>query len=151
MTGWIAVQRELLINHHLENSPLQIRTDSVVGSQEAVRVGFYTAGVHNAGGVHLHFTSPPQYFLSWCSTSRTNFPTTLPTETDKIWTLTLTRTSSTVRLIITSNNKEILNVVLTSTTCTDSHWSTIWSRDVETIYFPSGDTASDYFRPGKFN
>ena len=151
MTGWIAVQREVLINHHLENSPLQIRTDSVVGSEEEVRVGFYTAGGDNAGGVYLYFTSPPKYFLSWCSKSRTKFPTTLPTETDKIWTVTLSRTSGNVRVMINCNNKEVLNVVLSSTTCSYSGWSTIWSRDVEKIQFRSCcDRASDYYRPGKF-
>ena len=138
------------INYDLENSPLQIRTDSVVGSREEVQVWFYTAGGDIAGEVLLFFTSPPQYRLYLCGISRTNFPTALPTETDKIWTITLTRTSGIVRVIINCNNKEVLNVVLSDTTCSDSRWSTYWSKDVERIYFPSDDTASDYHRPGKY-
>ena len=110
---------------------------------------FYTAGGDPAGGVTLHFTSPPQYWVDYCSTSRTNLPTALPTETDKIWKITLTRTSGTVSVIIHCNNKEVLNVVPSSTTCSDSRWSNYWTREVEKIKFSSYDTASDYYRPGK--
>ena len=111
---------------------------------------FYTAGKNYAAGVNLYFTSPPRYNLLDCSTSRTKFPTALPTETDKIWTMTLSRISG-IRLIIHCNNKEVLNVVLSDTTCGESDWSEKWSRDVEKIKFDSTfDTASDYYRPGKY-
>ena len=140
----------MYINHDLENSPLQIRTDSTEGSDERVQVWFYTAhGGDDAGAVYLFFSSPPHYYLRYCSTSRTNFPTALPTETDKILTVTLTRTSGTVRVTIHCNNKEVLNVVLSDTTCSYSLWSHYWSRDVWKIEFYSSDTASDYYRPGK--
>ncbi|KAL5255495.1 hypothetical protein ACHWQZ_G010913 [Mnemiopsis leidyi] len=142
---WIAVERNVFINYDLENSPLQIKTDSVVGSVELVNVWFYTQD-NGAGGVFLYFTSPPQYWLYYCSTSRTNFPTVLPTETNKVWTFTLSRVSGEIRVVITCNTVEVLNVVLSSTTCSDSSWSTYWSRDVEKILFnPSLDTASDYY------
>ena len=139
------------IVHDLENSPLQIKTDSADGSDEYVAVMFYTADPerYNAGEVSLRFTSPPQYELFSCGTPWTNFPTSLPTETAKIWTITLTRTSGTVSVIIHCNNKEVLNLVLSDTTCSTSYWSTIWSRDVEQIDFERHGTASDYYRPGK--
>ena len=110
---------------------------------------FYTAWEHTAGAFLLDFTSPPQYRLNYCGTSYTNFPTAIPTETDKIWTITLTRTSGTVRVIIHCNNKEVLNVVLSDTTCSQYNWSTFWSKDVEKIDFHRAETASDYYRPGK--
>ncbi|KAL5253100.1 hypothetical protein ACHWQZ_G015760 [Mnemiopsis leidyi] len=146
--GWIAVEREVYINYDLENSPLQIKTDSVVGSNEQVlRVYFYGhVQDDTAGGVFLYFSSPPQYYLYFCSTSWTNFPTVLPIETNKVWTITLSRVSGEIRVVITCNTVEVLNVVLSSTTCSDSDWSTYWSRDVEKIYFTSLDTASDYYR-----
>ena len=149
MTGWTAVQLGKDINIDLENSPFQIKTDSVDGSNEKVDVILLTAEGHYAGGVYLYFTSPPQYYLNHCSTSWTNFPTAVPTETDKIWTITLIRLSGSVRLIINCNNKEVLNVVLSNTVCTDSQWSITWSKDVEKIRFSSCcDKASDYYRPG---
>ena len=134
----------------MENSPLQIRTDSIDGSYEQVKVYFDTAGEDFAGGVFLYFR-PPKYWLRHCSSSKTNFPTDLPTETDKIWTIKLTKTSGTVRVIINCNNKEVLNVVLSNSACSDSSWSTFWSRKMEKIWFYSSDTASHYYRPGKIN
>ena len=83
--------------------------------------------------------------VSW-----TNFPTSLPTETDKVWTITLSKTSD-IRLIIHCNNKEVLNVVLSDTICGESDWIDWWSKDMEKIYFDFLDTASDYYRQGKLN
>ena len=148
MPGWTTVQGDLKINFDLENSPLQIRTDSVVESKERVAVNFYNAQGSLAGGIQLSFSSTPTYYLSSCSNSHTNFPASLPTESDKIWKLSLIRTSD-VRLMIHCNNKEVLNVVLSDTTCSHSDWSFHWNRDVEKMKFFSSDRASDYYRAGK--
>ena len=139
------------INYDLENSPLQIRTDSVVGSNERVTVWFYNAlGSYHAGGLALSFSFPPQYGLGWCGTSDMNFPTDLPSETDKIWMLSLSRTSDVPRLALYCNNKEVLNLVISGTTCSDGSWTTTWSRLVGRIEFVANlDTASDYYRQGK--
>ena len=137
------------INFDLENSPLQIETDSAVGSNEKVFVTFYS-GSSSAGGVVLSFSSPPQYQLIECNSSPINFPTDLPSETDKVWTITKdSRVSDEIRVVIYCNDKEVLNVVL-SDTCSDSRWSENWSKDVDKIHFdPSSDTASDFYRKGK--
>ena len=148
MTGWTTVQRSGKINYDLEKSPLQIRTDSV--SYENVRMNFYNFYGNSAGGVALSFYTPPQYRLNSCTTSFTNFPTALSTEAVNIWTIILNRISGAVWLIIYCNNKEVLNVALSETTCSDSDWSKVWSKDVEKIEFASLDTASNYFRPGKY-
>ncbi|KAL5247466.1 hypothetical protein ACHWQZ_G019369 [Mnemiopsis leidyi] len=146
-TGWIAVQRDVKINYDLENSPLQIRTDSEVGSNETVMLWFLNAQGYNAGGVNLHFSSPPQYLLYTCSTSWTKFPADLPSETDKVWKITLTRTSGVPRVVIHCNNSEVVNVTMSGSTCySSSDWSTLWSRNVDRIMFIWWDTASDYYR-----
>ena len=142
------MQGNVTINYDLENSPLQIRTDSVVGSNERVAVNFYNAQGSLAGGIQLFFSSTTMYDLRSCSNSYLSFPTSLPTETDKIWKLTLIRTSD-VRLMIHCNNKEVLNVVLSDTTCGYISWNFHWSRDIEKIKFFSSDTASDYYRASK--
>ena len=144
----LSLQRSVNINYDLENSPLQIKTDSIVGSDEKASVRLFTAGGQNAGRISLHFTSPPQYHLRDCTPSYTNFRTSLPTQIDKIWTIKLTRTSG-IRLIINCNNKEVLNMVMSYTTCSSSSWSTFWNREVDKIKFHSSDSASDYYRPGK--
>ena len=137
------------IYYDLENSPLQIKTDSEVGSKEEVNLRFYS-GLSLTGGVFLFFSSPPRYWLNYCSSTWTDFPTDLPSETDKVWTITKSKVSDEIRVVIHCNDKEVLNVVLSDTTCSDSSWSERWSKDVDKIYFnPSYDTASDYYRPGK--
>ena len=109
---------------------------------------FYS-GFSVAGGVFLDFSSPPQYRLKYCIPSYTNFPTDLPSETEKVWTITNSRVSDEIRVVIHCNDQEVLNVVLSDTTCSDSRWSENWSRDVDNIFFSSSNTASDYYRPGK--
>ena len=138
----------MYIDHDLENSPLQIKTNSEVGSNENGWLSFYTAQQDSAGGINLYFWSSPKYWLYDCSNSSTNFPTDLPSETDKVWTITLTRSSGERSVVVHCNDKEVLNVVFSNTTCSDSWWSTYWSRDVEKIVFRISDKASDFFRPG---
>ena len=142
-TVWTPVQHDVDINYDLEISPLQIKADG----DDQMRVYFYTAQRSWTGGVQFSLNSPPRYYLNFCSTSWTDLPTALPTETDKIWTVTLSKTSG-IKLTINCNNKEVLNVVMSNTTCSDSRWSTFWSRDMEMIQFGSSDTASDFYRPG---
>ena len=149
MTGWAAVQRGVKINYNLEISPLQIRTESetAIGSNEIMNVWFVNAQGETAGAFILIFSSPPLYALNYCTRSYKNFPTALPSETDKVW--MITRSSGTPSVVIHCNNKEILNVVLSDSTCDDSVWKTLWSRDVKDIIFKSNDGASDYYKLGK--
>ena len=139
----------MFISYDLENFPLQIKTDSVVGSNEKVHVGFGNTAGDYAGFVSLFLTSPPQYWLGNCKIYRANFSTVLPLETDKVWTISLKRFSGKGRVSITCNNKEVLDLVLSNTNCSLSMWSNYWSRDVNKIYFSHSDTASDFYRPGK--
>ena len=149
-TGWIAVtQRDVYIDYDLENSPLQIRTNSVEGSDEQVELHLYTAQKNYTADVFIYFTSPPQYLLGLCTSFRTNFPTTLPSEIEKVWTITLSRTSGERRVVIHCNNKEVINVVMSHTSCGYSEWSKYW-REIKKIYFCSSGSASDYYRPGKY-
>ena len=109
-------------------------------------MSFSTSERDYAGEVILLFTSPPQYvLLSYsCATSWTDFPTQLPTDPNKVWRITLTKTSGN-RLVIHCNEVEVLNVLLSESTCSDKRqWSNSWSKDIENILFKSGDRA--YYR-----
>ena len=144
-TGWMEVRHGVFIDADLENSPLEIKTDSSLGSDERVYLDLRTSEGDSAGDVILYFTSTPQYQLRYCTTSRTNFTTGLPTGTNKVWKISLTRTSD-IRLVIHCNEVEVLNVLMSDSTCSSSYWSKYWSRDVGKIYFDDSDTASDYYR-----
>ena len=138
----------MYINYDLENFPLQIRTNSVVGSNDKVSVSFRGSGL--AGGVFLSFSSSPQYQLLKCN-SQTNLPTHLPAEKEKVWTINLARSLDEIRVVIHCNDKQVVNVVLSDTTCDESGFRTYWSKDVQKIFFSSSyDTASDFYRAGKY-
>ena len=104
-----------------------------------------------AGGLKITLSSPPKYELLDCS-HETEFVTELPTETVKIWTLSMKRTSGEAvrHVLLYCNDVEVLNVLVTRNLCTakPSGWRNGW-RDGDTvrIYFFNGDNAS--YRPGK--
>ena len=143
---WTAVQRGTIdIPLDLENTPLELRTNSTLGIKDKVVVMFCTTQIEGAGGLQIYFTSTTQYFITYCSSSRTNFPSNLPSEVDKIWRITLDKTAG-IRLQIHCNGVEVVNILLSDNTCSSSRWGKNWSRDVEIIYFFPYDTASDYYR-----
>ena len=132
------------MNTDLETSILEIRTDASLGSDKKLEVEFFRY-YSSSAGVTLHFTSTPQYELKNCINSRTDFPTDLPAEKEKVWRITLTKTSG-IRLVIQCNEVEVLNILLSDTTCSYSSWNYYWRRDVDKIRFDSWDTASNYYR-----
>ena len=114
---------------------------------------FYDAQDDLIGGIYLYFTSTPQYFIGYCSSSHVDIPN-LPSETEKVWTITFTRTSDVVTLVLHCNEVEVFNVVISGTICGYSRWSENWSRKPASkiLFLSDGnniDTASDYFRKGK--
>ena len=143
---WTAVNHITRLD--LENTPLEIKTNSTLGSGHGVYVRFYTAQREDVGAVVIHLSSPPEYRVWACNSSRTNFPSNLPSEVDKIWRITLDRTAGT-RVKIHCNGVEVLNVLLSDSTCSDSYWRNYRSKDVEYIHFSVYDTASGYYRAGK--
>jgi len=146
--GWVAVQRTATLYFNMEQYSLEIKTDSTLGSKDMVRVFFYTSQLDvRSGGLFFDFSSSPQYAFFDCSSSRINLPTDLPTATDKVWRVTLTRTSG-IRLVVHCNEVEVVNTLMSDSTCRYSPWSTRWSsREVAKIRFESSDTASDYYQP----
>ena len=130
---------------------MEIMTDSELGSEERMQLIFYTSLDYIAGAFNALFSSIPQYYINYCSSSMTNFPSALPAARDKIWRITLTKTSG-IRLQIHCNNVEVLNILLSDTTCGRSDWSNYWNRKIEKIRFGPFDSVSDYYRlshPGK--
>lgn len=144
------IKRGSMFDYDLENTPLQIKTNSTVGSNDLVRVWFYHAEGEPAGRVDLYFRSPPRYWLEYCSSGELGFlSASLPSETDKILTLVLDRTSD-ARLLIFCNDVEVLNVVLSDTTCGRNDWREYWYREAKKIIFAPLDTGSDKYRPGEW-
>ena len=137
------------IDYDLENSPLEIRTNSATGSGDKLNLDFYNNQNKIAGGFIVDFWSSPKYELYYCTSSSTNFPVDLPSDDDKVWKINLDRTSGVARVVIHCNGMEVLNVEPSEKTCDLTSWSNVWSRDVEKIEFNIFvGTASDFYRPG---
>ena len=133
--------REVSYTHDLETTPLQIKTDSAVGSEEQVGVAFSKADDDvYSGGISLKFTDPPEYFIKRCFEISASFSVDLPAEQTKIW--TITKTAITVK--ISCNEVEVLTYIFSDSS--RSACVTYWSSDTVKILFGSTDTASDEFR-----
>ena len=127
ITGWRAVERNILISHDLETTPLQIKTDSTAGSWKLVQVFFYTARGYDAGYVNLYFILSPQYRIGNCM-SDTDIPSTLTSEVSRICTITKLPGP---RITLQCNGVIVLDITLSDDTCSDSDWSKYWSRQIE--------------------
>jgi len=145
VSDWTDITRNGKIDYDLETHPLQIMTDTAVGSSEQVYIFFLTAAGSYIGSIQLTFYNPPKYYILSCASSWTPFPVTLPVEQDKVW--TITKTASAIK--IECNGEEVLNYLFSESA--DTLCVTKWSQDLEQIKFFS-DTASDAYRaqPGTY-
>lgn len=137
------------------NTPLRIKTNTDLASEGEFRVRFYDVNGNNHAGLNIKIATTPQYRLQYCMPNfYHNFPTdtVLPSPDEKIWVITITRTSG-VRVIVHCNGQEVLNVQLSSSLCTNwSDWSSYWNKDYDKISFHSGDAVFYFqFPPGKYN
>lgn len=144
------MRRRVDIKHDLESTPLEIKTNSTLGSGDRVWIWFHDAHGHSEGsGITIRLSSPPKFALLGC-TLHTNFPTDLPTASDKMWRITLSRAQG-VHVTIHCNDVELVNIQLSDATCYEN-WSKRWSLKVAKIYFSSPwDKASDFYRPAPGN
>ena len=107
------------------------------------KVGFYTATGDPVGGFLIRFSSPPKFAIWYC-TDWTNLPTALPSDKDKVWRVTLTRTAD-IRIFVHCNNVEVLNMLISDPTCATNDWHTNWGNEVKKIEFPTDDKAYDFY------
>ena len=122
---------------------MTIRTDSVAGSGEAIRMWFYDDNKGKVGIVWIHFMSTIKYKIESC-TNNTPFPVSPPTDTDKTWRIGYNLAEK--RVLIHCNEVEVLNLVLSDSVCTQNgNWRTWWGRNPTQIKIPFSDNASDQY------
>ena len=138
VSGWTDVAPLVKISNDLKAHPLQIKTDSVVGSEEAVYVRPYTDYDYFCGPIMLIFSNPPTYYIGNCN-RYIPFPVTLPVEQAKVWTITQTDTA----LKVECNDVEVLNYSFSESAIASC--LVAWSHHVKQIDFYY-DTASDGYR-----
>ena len=139
-----------MVDYNLESSPLEVKTNSEPASTDQTKVSFYTAEESYIGEIRIKLESTPQYRITNCMSESKNFKSTLPTAADKIWRITVTK-STDVRVQIHCNEVEVFNEVMSDEKCSEDEWRNRWTidMDIEKIKFLPRDTASDYYRPYK--
>ena len=129
---------------------MQIKTDSEFGSDDKIELQAYDLAIRNsAGDIEIIFSNPPKYKLDYCTDS-VEFPADLiPTEKNKVWTITRSiATTGKRRIVINCNNKEVLDLVMSESACTITGWDYIWKRDAKKVWV-FADRAIDFYREGK--
>eukprot|EP00116_Pleurobrachia_bachei_P013993 sb/3474255/ len=131
----------MFIPFDLKRDPLQIKTDSTIGSKEQISPHMYTADDKLIGGVTVRFNSPMKYSIGHC-TGTGDLPP-LPVqpgdEVNKIWIIRKTNTT----LSIECNGVEVLNYQFSDSN--ESDCETRWEEDVMKIKFTQYGTASDSY------
>ena len=139
------MQRNVLIDHDPETSDVYIKTESVTGGPDQLDLNFFTSEGTFSGGLIIYFWNPPHYGILECLTSTRQFPENLPTDVNKVWKVTLTKTSD-IRLVVHCNDVEVVDHLIADSHCDDSNWSGKWGQELQKIKFGSTDSASDYYR-----
>lgn len=128
----------------LENTPLELKTESQVGSGQKARIDFMNGGSYT-GLLEIKFDSTPYYSLHWCTSGRNYFLSDLPTGENMVWKITFTRTTD-LRIQIHCNGVEVVNFVMTDETCSKDGWRSYWGKKVEKVMFVESN-AFKYYRP----
>ena len=132
------------IKYDIETYPLQIMTDSVVGSGDVIRVGFYTEDDDGVGAIKVKFNAIPVWAIGFCTDGTGWVTFTLPEEQVITWTITKTGTS----VAIWCNCVEIVDYQLSDSI--NNECVPHWSKDAVKMSFRSTvygiDTASDEYR-----
>ena len=140
------VVAEVDIPWNPDSEVINISTDSLAGSEEAVALSFFDKDGKRAGFVYIDFQTKIEYQLAGC-THWVAFPDTLPTETQRIWTITYNYAEQ--RIVYYCNGVELVNLVL-SDDCTYTLWKNVWGRSEKPTRFRftslETNTAADGYR-----
>ena len=143
----VTIVRDVETPWNPDSETITVNTDSVAGSEKFVDLEFHDKFGAYKGGMFILFSTPIKYYIVYCMDGGIGyipFPVTLPSETQKTWTITYNYTEK--RLVLHCNGVQVLNVLLTSA-CTriDVNWRDWWENKPTQIEFPSTDTASDNY------
>ena len=136
----VTVVKDVSIPWNPDSETISISTNSEAGSWEASHVYFNDKDGNIAGAVGIYFDPQIKYAIDMC-TYQTPFPATLPTETEKTWTITYNYTEK--RVVYYCNGVQVVNFVQSDIACVKSSWREQWERKPTQIKFNSRENASD--------
>ena len=140
--------RSQKIDISLETTPLEIWTNSTMGSGDSVALKLLSEKEEWLGTLELRFTAPPRFQPLPCMNHYEDLdmsacPSSVPS---RVWRISLIR--STEQLMITThcNGEELANFEATGIKCGSSVWNAYWSRSMVKIEFWESDSATDFYR-----
>ena len=134
---WIKPERTTSDLMNMKVAPLQIKTDSSIGSGDVIDVQFTDMGVYPSGGVEITFSDPMTVQFKRCTETPITL-TNVPAGDERVW--NVYRVFGRVK--IECNDVTVANVKLSS--CTHAErW--VYDRSVDKVIFSASDTASDTF------
>ena len=142
---WTAVgERNQEINFDIRSTPLQIQTDSEIGSGHMIWPRFFDTATSQLRGISVYLESPPIYSIGYC-TSRAEIPLNkLGSNKNRIWTIEL----DSRRVKLSCNGIQIFDYdpqLSDSQDCREN-----WSLGASILKFGANseemDNASDFYR-----
>ena len=137
-----------MIAYDLESTPLEIRTNRDFDSKDQFKVSVYAKAKSIVGVIWLKWdSSSPRYRLAFCMKSFSDLPIPLPAGSQKVWRITVGKSSDARSVQIHCNNVEVLNMEITDSLCEVGSWKNYWMKDRTQISFNSKDTVCEFYRP----
>ena len=96
---------------------------------------FYNEYGQETGGFYMWFGRPIKYLISLCDSELYDFPATLPTDVEKVWSF------SKVGKMFNVECNGVLVVEFDTSEC-----ESYWELQIEQFAFESRDDASEYYR-----
>ena len=140
LTDWTGVIKESFIKFDLRATPLEIKTDSQIGSNDIVSFFVVDPVVYTALRLVIYFGETMQYELVYCMTEKATL-NNVPDENEKVWAIHRTLDPDAVK--IECNGVKVADFMISE--CTNSG-KEYYGRSTNKLQFTSTDTASDYFR-----
>ena len=135
------------ITYNFQDTPLEIKSDSTLGSNDIVNVQFFNVRGEYAGGVEIQYGEAMKYKIKDCKSDQLEFGDIIPcrSATERTWKITK---ADPLSIIIHCNNEQVADVSISSDGrgCDITDWATHWLKSAKKIKFATTDTASDFYK-----
>ncbi|KAL5270173.1 hypothetical protein ACHWQZ_G001043 [Mnemiopsis leidyi] len=140
---WIPVERDIKIPHELETTPIELKTDAVIGDEnKTVDILFYDRVGSYIGQFYFGFTKP-DYLIYSCQSQ--GFQADFPADAsgvDTIISIKKTKNSDgTSYLAMFYDNVRVVNYELSNANCKEGYYN-----EVEMISFYTFDQGEKFYR-----
>ena len=150
--GFILVERNTPLFVVL-GMTVHVKTLTKSGSGDILFLHYVDSEGRGAGSFQVKFADQPSYYLGECSGSWVPLSEDLPVEMAKTWSIKRTVTNiynKIIRVEVSCNEVQLLNITLDETICDSSEldrpWRNNWERQAASVLFPEADTASNFYR-----